>query len=114
MKSPPIDAAFADTVPDALLDGVSGAVFADACNGQAGTMVQETTCHEIDTSLRLPTRQESGRAYRFTPGPDPYGRRGCDRPYEIIPKALGLRSRWIVWSVVSTVLMIAFATLLMD
>lgn len=89
--------AFADTIPSSLDDDAASAEpVVDA--GRA--MSAKPGFDVVDTSELLPTRQDRGMAYRYTQ--DPYGRRGTDRPFAIVPTRLTVRRRWVALTVAST------------
>lgn len=131
------ETAFADTVPDALFEDVTGvgddndsADFVEpprpvsdsevdhVCAREFSSTTAATTpeFHELDFSALLPTRERGGPESRQLR--DPFGRRGGDRHprrRQVQRTTLwDVAQLWRIWGPASVVLLLAIASLMVD
>ena len=101
---------FADTVPAALAEAETGNWFTGVWVGGAPPVDTAAPVHELDTSVRLPTRERASKGYGDAP--DPYGRRGYDRRYPVVTMVTAIRHRRAVCIMATAVALLGLASLL--
>jgi len=101
---------FADTVPAALAEAETGNWFTGVWVGGAPPVDPAASIHELDTRVRLPTRERASKGYGDAP--DPYGRRGCDRRYPVVTMLSTMRHRRAVCIVAMASALLGLTSLL--